>query len=77
MKVKYVKDGKLNYQGTQYHKGDFLDIVNFGKLPTEWFEVIEEKQEKPVKKIVIKETSEVIEDGNKKSAYEDLDSKKR
>ena len=82
MKLKYIKAGKLNYQGNQYRTGEIIEVDSLGNLPENWFEVIEESEpieeiieEKKTKKITrpkIEKTKEVFEDGNKKSTNEDL-----
>lgn len=53
MKLRYIKPGKLNFNGTQYRNGDILEIDAYGKLPPDWFEVIDKSE--------VIEANEVIE----------------
>ena len=87
MKLRYIKKGKLNYEGSQYRQGDILEVESLGQLPENWFEVIEADEvieevdeDKPAKKGKKKEEpkketkEEVIDYGYKKSPNTDLGS---
>lgn len=43
MKFKYKKSGKLNYNGTQIHKGQIVEADDYPMGLKDYFEIVEEK----------------------------------
>lgn len=71
MKFKYIKRGKMNYQGTQLHTGDVIEVDSLAGLPVDWFEVVKKKTVEKLKKKIEKEE---LEYGIDKDTNEDLGS---
>lgn len=51
MKVRYIREKKLNYAGKQYLKGAVLELEDFSAFPQKWFEIIKEPEKKVIEKI--------------------------
>lgn len=58
MKLKYIRERKLTYNGRQYLKGDMLELEDFSGFPQKWFEIIKEPEKKVIEKIEQIETIE-------------------
>ena len=86
MKLKYRKQKKFNYIGTQYRQGDILEVPDGTRFPENWFETIEEDEvierdeevielpKRKARKPKTKPIEEVTEDGNEQDTNEDLGS---